>query len=171
MITFKGWQCNILNTDLFWVSCLHYRQKRKERKQLRRLQRQNHQEEREDSQSAKKHPRREVKPSSLRLVLDCSFDDLMLIKVNNAESHCKNKSPYIYRQEHWENVCFFFRMSGSFTNRSSGAMLRTDEPYTQCRSVACLTVQLKHSIQTSLLVPKGKIQFKQFPAVKKEVTN
>ncbi|XP_028254132.1 tRNA methyltransferase 10 homolog A [Parambassis ranga] len=56
------------------------KQKRKERKQLRRLQRQNHQEEGEDSQSAKKRPRREVTPSSLRLVLDCSFDDLMLIK-------------------------------------------------------------------------------------------
>ncbi|XP_030018771.1 tRNA methyltransferase 10 homolog A [Sphaeramia orbicularis] len=58
------------------------KQRRKERKQQRRMQRQNHQEEEEggDVQSAKKRPRREVTPSSLRLVVDCSFDDLMLIK-------------------------------------------------------------------------------------------
>ncbi|XP_018549360.1 RNA (guanine-9-)-methyltransferase domain-containing protein 2 isoform X2 [Lates calcarifer] len=65
------------------LSCLHCRQRRKERKQQRRLQRQNHQEEEEeggDAQSARKRPRREVTPSSLRLVVDCSFDNLMLIK-------------------------------------------------------------------------------------------
>ncbi|XP_018549363.1 RNA (guanine-9-)-methyltransferase domain-containing protein 2 isoform X1 [Lates calcarifer] len=59
------------------------KQRRKERKQQRRLQRQNHQEEEEeggDAQSARKRPRREVTPSSLRLVVDCSFDNLMLIK-------------------------------------------------------------------------------------------
>ncbi|GAA6214799.1 tRNA methyltransferase 10 homolog A isoform X1 [Lates japonicus] len=57
------------------------KQRRKERKQQRRLQRQNHQEEEgADAQSARKRPRREVTPSSLRLVVDCSFDKLMLIK-------------------------------------------------------------------------------------------
>ncbi|XP_039997436.1 RNA (guanine-9-)-methyltransferase domain-containing protein 2 [Xiphias gladius] len=57
------------------------KQRRKERKQQRRLQRQNHQEEEGgDAQSARKHPRREVMPSSMRLVVDCSFDNLMLIK-------------------------------------------------------------------------------------------
>uniref|UniRef100_UPI0037E9080F tRNA methyltransferase 10 homolog A n=1 Tax=Semicossyphus pulcher TaxID=241346 RepID=UPI0037E9080F len=57
------------------------KQKRKERKQQRREQRQNHpEEERGEAQSVRKRPRREVTPSSLRLVVDCSFDDLMLIK-------------------------------------------------------------------------------------------
>ncbi|KAM9836454.1 tRNA methyltransferase 10 homolog A [Aulostomus maculatus] len=57
------------------------KQRRKERKQQRRLQRQNqHEEERGEGQSARKVPRREVTPSSLRLVVDCSFDDLMLSK-------------------------------------------------------------------------------------------
>ncbi|XP_076580454.1 tRNA methyltransferase 10 homolog A [Chaetodon auriga] len=60
------------------------KQRRKERKQQRRLQRQNHQPEEEEeggeAQNARKRLRREVKPSSLRLVVDCSFDDLMLIK-------------------------------------------------------------------------------------------
>ncbi|KAG7221501.1 hypothetical protein INR49_017157 [Caranx melampygus] len=58
------------------------KQKRKERKQQRRLQRQNHQEEDggDSAQAARKRPRREVTPSSLRLVVDCGFDDLMLIK-------------------------------------------------------------------------------------------
>ncbi|XP_012735620.2 RNA (guanine-9-)-methyltransferase domain-containing protein 2 [Fundulus heteroclitus] len=57
------------------------KQKRKERKQQRKQQRQNTQQEnRGDGQSARKRPRREVAPSALRLVVDCSFDDLMLIK-------------------------------------------------------------------------------------------
>ncbi|XP_022059159.2 RNA (guanine-9-)-methyltransferase domain-containing protein 2 [Acanthochromis polyacanthus] len=54
------------------------KQRRKERKQQRRLQRQD--EEGGDSQSFRKRPRREVTPSSLRMVVDCSFDDIMLIK-------------------------------------------------------------------------------------------
>ncbi|XP_070710933.1 tRNA methyltransferase 10 homolog A isoform X1 [Pempheris klunzingeri] len=57
------------------------KQKRKERKQQRRLQRQNHpDEEGGEGQNVRKRPRREVTPSSLRLVVDCSFDNLMLIK-------------------------------------------------------------------------------------------
>ncbi|XP_054456968.1 RNA (guanine-9-)-methyltransferase domain-containing protein 2 [Anoplopoma fimbria] len=58
--------------------------KRKERKQQRRLQRHHHhhQEDEEggEAQNARKRLRREVTPSSLRLVVDCSFDNLMLIK-------------------------------------------------------------------------------------------
>ncbi|CAJ1086539.1 RNA (guanine-9-)-methyltransferase domain-containing protein 2 [Xyrichtys novacula] len=56
------------------------KQKRKERKQQRREQRQNNPEEAGEAQSFRKRPRREATPSSLRLVVDCSFDDLMLIK-------------------------------------------------------------------------------------------
>ncbi|MEQ2192937.1 tRNA methyltransferase 10 [Xenoophorus captivus] len=57
------------------------KQRRKERKQHRKQQRQNSQQEsRGDGQSARKRPRRELTPSSLRLVVDCSFDNLMLIK-------------------------------------------------------------------------------------------
>ncbi|CAM9271469.1 unnamed protein product [Lampetra planeri] len=58
------------------------KQKRKERKQQRRLQRQTllKAEEGGDAPTARKCPRREMTPSSLRLVVDCSFDNLMLIK-------------------------------------------------------------------------------------------
>ncbi|XP_062240469.1 RNA (guanine-9-)-methyltransferase domain-containing protein 2 [Platichthys flesus] len=58
------------------------KQKRKERKQQRRVQRQNCEEEEhgDDAQSARKRLRREMTPSSLRLVVDCSFDSLMLFK-------------------------------------------------------------------------------------------
>ncbi|XP_070786118.1 tRNA methyltransferase 10 homolog A [Enoplosus armatus] len=62
------------------------KQRRKDRKQQRRLQRQHHHHEEEeeegggDAPSVRKRPRREVTPSSLRLVVDCSFDNLMLIK-------------------------------------------------------------------------------------------
>ncbi|XP_069576838.1 tRNA methyltransferase 10 homolog A-like [Brachyistius frenatus] len=66
------------------------KQRRKERKQQRRLQRRQHrhrgeegegeEEEEGEGHSARKRPHKEVTPSSLRLVVDCSFDDLMLIK-------------------------------------------------------------------------------------------
>ncbi|XP_034021156.1 tRNA methyltransferase 10 homolog A [Thalassophryne amazonica] len=56
------------------------KQKRKERKQQRRLQKQIHAEAEGESQSVRKRPHRDVTPSSLRLVVDCSFDSLMLLK-------------------------------------------------------------------------------------------
>lgn len=71
------------------LSCaLRCRQRRKEKKQQRRLQRQNQDQEDEkeggEAQKVRKRPRREFAPcpSSLRLVVDCSFDDLMALKVN-----------------------------------------------------------------------------------------
>uniref|UniRef100_A0A8C7YGZ4 tRNA methyltransferase 10 homolog A n=1 Tax=Oryzias sinensis TaxID=183150 RepID=A0A8C7YGZ4_9TELE len=57
------------------------KQRRKERKQLRRQERQRLQDEDQaDHQNARKRFRREATPSSLRLVVDCSFDSLMLAK-------------------------------------------------------------------------------------------
>ncbi|KAM9426520.1 tRNA methyltransferase 10 homolog A [Pholidichthys leucotaenia] len=57
------------------------KQRRKDRKQQRRLQRQNQQDESGgDVQSSRKRPRRDVTPSSVRVVVDCSFDSLMLTK-------------------------------------------------------------------------------------------
>ncbi|XP_076005039.1 tRNA methyltransferase 10 homolog A [Genypterus blacodes] len=56
------------------------KQKRKERKQQRRLQKQSQDEESGEHHGARKRPRGEVTPSSLRLVVDCSFDALMLQK-------------------------------------------------------------------------------------------
>lgn len=58
------------------------KQKRKERKQQRRLQKQTTPEEDrvDNERSQRKRLRKEVTPSSLRLVIDCSFDDLMPVK-------------------------------------------------------------------------------------------
>ncbi|KAM6894562.1 tRNA methyltransferase 10 homolog A [Lycodopsis pacificus] len=66
------------------------KQKRKEKKQQRRQRRHDHhhqeeeeeeeEEEEGEAQNARKRLRREVTPSSLRLVVDCSFDNLMLKK-------------------------------------------------------------------------------------------
>lgn len=135
-------QSNNLGHCSKWMSCAFCcRQKRKERKQQRRLQRQNHhhQEEEEEggeAQTVRKRPRREVTPSSLRLVVDCSFDDQMLIKVKCSG----NRHHLCVCAEIWTEVltlsCRVFRTSGSFTNRSRGATLRTDEPCIQCRLVA-----------------------------------
>ncbi|XP_034092511.1 tRNA methyltransferase 10 homolog A isoform X1 [Gymnodraco acuticeps] len=57
------------------------KQKRKDKKQQRRLERHSHQEEEGgEVQSSRKRLRRDVTPSALRLLLDCSFDSLMLSK-------------------------------------------------------------------------------------------
>lgn len=58
------------------------KQKRKEKKQQRRLERQNNPEDdrANGERSQRKRPRKEVTPSSIRLVLDCSFDNLMFTK-------------------------------------------------------------------------------------------
>ncbi|XP_067381171.1 RNA (guanine-9-)-methyltransferase domain-containing protein 2 isoform X2 [Channa argus] len=57
------------------------KQRRKERKQQRRLERQSLKEEDGGyTQSARKRLCKEVTPSSLRVIVDCSFDNLMLIK-------------------------------------------------------------------------------------------
>lgn len=60
-----------------------YRQKRKERKQQRKLERQVQAEDRTDCPD-RKRVRKEAEPSPLRLVIDCGFDDLMMLKVRPA---------------------------------------------------------------------------------------
>ncbi|KAI4879722.1 hypothetical protein NFI96_013876 [Prochilodus magdalenae] len=55
------------------------KQKRKERKQQRRLERQTLTEDGTECPT-RKRLRREVEPSPLRLVIDCSFDNLMILK-------------------------------------------------------------------------------------------
>ncbi|MCI4377542.1 hypothetical protein PGIGA_G00204770 [Pangasianodon gigas] len=55
------------------------KQKRKERKQQRKLERQAQAEDRTDCPD-RKRVRKEPEPSPLRLVIDCSFDNLMMLK-------------------------------------------------------------------------------------------
>ncbi|XP_017328660.1 RNA (guanine-9-)-methyltransferase domain-containing protein 2 [Ictalurus punctatus] len=55
------------------------KQKRKERKQQRKLERQAQTEDRTDCPD-RKRVRKEAEPSPLRLVIDCSFDSLMMLK-------------------------------------------------------------------------------------------
>uniref|UniRef100_G3N778 tRNA methyltransferase 10 homolog A n=1 Tax=Gasterosteus aculeatus aculeatus TaxID=481459 RepID=G3N778_GASAC len=64
------------------------KKKRKERKQQRR--------EGGEAQNPRKRLRRELTPSSLRLVVDCSFDNLMLIKVKPI--HCGGQSNNLFIQ-------------------------------------------------------------------------
>ncbi|XP_033962533.1 tRNA methyltransferase 10 homolog A [Pseudochaenichthys georgianus] len=56
------------------------KQKRKDKKQQRRRERHSQEEEGGEVQSSRKRLRRDVTPSALRLLLDCSFDSLMLSK-------------------------------------------------------------------------------------------
>lgn len=57
-----------------------FRQKRKEKRQKRKLERQSKLDSNSEG-SGRKRMRREVVPSTLRLIVDCSFDDLMVLKV------------------------------------------------------------------------------------------
>ncbi|XP_048458705.1 RNA (guanine-9-)-methyltransferase domain-containing protein 2 [Rhincodon typus] len=57
----------------------HRKQKRKEKKLKRKLERQTQNEERHE-ESARKRFKRDATPSNLRVVLDCSFDSLMVLK-------------------------------------------------------------------------------------------
>lgn len=57
-----------------------FRQKRKEKRQKRKLERQSKLDPSSEG-SGRKRMRREVVPSTLRLIVDCSFDDLMVLKV------------------------------------------------------------------------------------------
>lgn len=69
---------------MYLFVCL-FRQKRKEKRQKRKLERQS----KSDSSSEvndRKRMRREVVPSTLRLIVDCSFDDLMVLKVKETYS-------------------------------------------------------------------------------------
>ncbi|XP_056203880.1 tRNA methyltransferase 10 homolog A-like isoform X3 [Falco biarmicus] len=55
------------------------RQKRKEKRQKRKLERQSKLDSNNEG-NVRKRMRREVVPSTLRLIVDCSFDDLMVLK-------------------------------------------------------------------------------------------
>ncbi|XP_042667638.1 LOW QUALITY PROTEIN: tRNA methyltransferase 10 homolog A [Centrocercus urophasianus] len=75
------------------------RQKRKEKRQKRKLERQSKSDTSNEGND-RKRMRREVVPSTLRLVVDCSFDDLMVLKLlahgkafcgGLSEGLCKNK--------------------------------------------------------------------------------
>ncbi|XP_074806769.1 tRNA methyltransferase 10 homolog A isoform X2 [Natator depressus] len=55
------------------------RQRRKEKRQKRKLERQ-YQLESNNEESDRKRIRRDVVPSTLRLIIDCSFDNLMVLK-------------------------------------------------------------------------------------------
>ena len=59
------------------------REKRKERKQQRRLDRPSD-ETGDGAPVSRKRLRRDASTSSLRLVVDCSFDELMMLKVSEG---------------------------------------------------------------------------------------
>ncbi|XP_065592992.1 tRNA methyltransferase 10 homolog A isoform X3 [Cyrtonyx montezumae] len=75
------------------------RQKRKEKRQKRKLERQS-KSDTSNKGNDRKRMRREIVPSTLRLIVDCSFDDLMVPKLlahgkafcgGLSEGLCKNK--------------------------------------------------------------------------------
>lgn len=95
---------------MYLFVCL-FRQKRKEKRQKRKLERQS----KSDSSSEvndRKRMRREVVPSTLRLIVDCSFDDLMVLKVKetysshtNIERFSSDSADAMSEHKNWRAAC------------------------------------------------------------------
>ncbi|XP_074479972.1 tRNA methyltransferase 10 homolog A [Sebastes fasciatus] len=91
------------------------KQRRKDRKQQRRLQRQ--EDEGGEAQNVRKRPRREVTPSSLRLVVDCSFDNLMLVK-DVGKLHKQIQRCYAENRRALHSVQFYLTSLGGQLKQS-----------------------------------------------------
>ncbi|NWI79503.1 TM10A methyltransferase, partial [Drymodes brunneopygia] len=86
------------------------RQKRKEKRQKRKLERQS----KLDSSSEgndRKCMRREVVPSTLRLIVDCSFDDLMVLK-DVKKLHKQIQRCYAENRKAFHPVQFYLTSHG-----------------------------------------------------------
>ncbi|KAM6361912.1 tRNA methyltransferase 10 homolog A isoform 3-T3 [Alca torda] len=78
------------------------RQKRKEKRQKRKLERQSKLDSNNEGND-RKRMRREVVPSTLRLIVDCSFDDLMVLKFYLTSHGGQLKSNMNENDKGWVN--------------------------------------------------------------------
>ncbi|KAM6071946.1 tRNA methyltransferase 10 homolog A isoform 4-T6 [Theristicus caerulescens] len=78
------------------------RQKRKEKRQKRKLERQSKLDSNNEGND-RKRTRREVVPSTLRLIVDCSFDDLMVLKFYLTSHGGQLKSNMNENDKGWVN--------------------------------------------------------------------
>ncbi|XP_032043261.1 tRNA methyltransferase 10 homolog A [Aythya fuligula] len=86
------------------------RQKRKEKRQKRKLERQSKLDSNSEG-SGRKRMRREVVPSTLRLVVDCSFDDLMVLK-DVKKLHKQIQRCYAENRKAFHPVQFYLTSHG-----------------------------------------------------------
>ncbi|XP_035181696.1 tRNA methyltransferase 10 homolog A isoform X1 [Oxyura jamaicensis] len=86
------------------------RQKRKEKRQKRKLERQSKLDSSNEG-SGRKRMRREVVPSTLRLIVDCSFDDLMVLK-DVKKLHKQIQRCYAENRKAFHPVQFYLTSHG-----------------------------------------------------------
>ncbi|XP_014796535.1 PREDICTED: tRNA methyltransferase 10 homolog A isoform X2 [Calidris pugnax] len=86
------------------------RQKRKEKRQKRKLERQSTLDHNNEG-SDRKRVRREVVPSTLRLIVDCSFDDLMVLK-DVKKLHKQIQRCYAENRKAFHPVQFYLTSHG-----------------------------------------------------------
>ncbi|XP_031464680.1 tRNA methyltransferase 10 homolog A isoform X2 [Phasianus colchicus] len=86
------------------------RQKRKEKRQKRKLERQSKSDTNNEGND-RKRMRREVVPSTLRLVVDCSFDDLMVLK-DVKKLHKQIQRCYAENRKAFHPVQFYLTSHG-----------------------------------------------------------
>ncbi|XP_021248997.1 tRNA methyltransferase 10 homolog A isoform X3 [Numida meleagris] len=86
------------------------RQKRKEKRQKRKLERQSKSDSSNEGND-RKRMRREVVPSTLRLIVDCSFDDLMMLK-DVKKLHKQIQRCYAENRKAFHPVQFYLTSHG-----------------------------------------------------------
>uniref|UniRef100_U3I4Q2 tRNA methyltransferase 10 homolog A n=1 Tax=Anas platyrhynchos platyrhynchos TaxID=8840 RepID=U3I4Q2_ANAPP len=86
------------------------RQKRKEKRQKRKLERQSKLDSNSEG-NGRKRMRREVVPSTLRLIVDCSFDDLMVLK-DVKKLHKQIQRCYAENRKAFHPVQFYLTSHG-----------------------------------------------------------
>ncbi|XP_040454899.1 tRNA methyltransferase 10 homolog A isoform X1 [Falco naumanni] len=86
------------------------RQKRKEKRQKRKLERQSKLDSNNEG-NVRKRMRREVVPSTLRLIVDCSFDDLMVLK-DVKKLHKQIQRCYAENRKAFHPVQFYLTSHG-----------------------------------------------------------
>uniref|UniRef100_A0A8C9ERF1 tRNA methyltransferase 10 homolog A n=1 Tax=Pavo cristatus TaxID=9049 RepID=A0A8C9ERF1_PAVCR len=86
------------------------RQKRKEKRQKRKLERQSKSDTSNEGND-RKRMRREVVPSTLRLIVDCSFDDLMVLK-DVKKLHKQIQRCYAENRKAFHPVQFYLTSHG-----------------------------------------------------------
>ncbi|XP_063191453.1 tRNA methyltransferase 10 homolog A isoform X1 [Chroicocephalus ridibundus] len=86
------------------------RQKRKEKRQKRKLERQSKLDSNNEGND-RKRMRREVVPSTLRLIVDCSFDDLMVLK-DVKKLHKQIQRCYAENRKAFHPVQFYLTSHG-----------------------------------------------------------
>ncbi|XP_065490625.1 tRNA methyltransferase 10 homolog A [Caloenas nicobarica] len=123
------------------------RQKRKEKRQKRKLERQSRLDSSNEGND-RKRMRREVVPSTLRLLVDCSFDDLMVLK-DVKKLHKQIQRCYAENRKAFHPVQFYLTSHGGQLKRN---MNENDKGWVNWKDIQIRTEHYSELIKKEDLV-------------------